>query len=113
MARDGRPDLAAILRTHGAAYLASHPRPNRTQMKAWRAIVACRTAVLGAHVTQCDACGVRRHVYSHCQFRYERKRRGGWVAGGRDSGTPEDPLAQAERSAADGELSAASGRLPS
>jgi len=65
MARDGRPDLATIRRTHGAAYLASHPRANRTHMNACRAIIACRTAVLGGHVTQCDACGMRRHPHLH------------------------------------------------
>ena len=63
------PRLLDLLRTHGAAYLASHPRPNR-KMKAWRAIVACRTAVLGGPVTQCDACGVRRHVYHSCRNRH-------------------------------------------
>ncbi len=66
MARDGRCDLAAILRAHGDAYLASHPAPKRTQMKAWRAILACRTPALGGHLDACDACGRRRHVYHSC-----------------------------------------------
>ena len=65
MARPPRPDLAAIQRAHGDATLATHAL-NRTQMKAWRAITACRTAALGGHVTQCDACGDRRHVYHSC-----------------------------------------------
>ena len=69
MARPARPDLAAILRVHGDAYLATHAL-NRTQMKAWRAITACRTAALGGHVTQCDACGDRRHVYHACRDRH-------------------------------------------
>lgn len=70
MARDGRSDLAAILRAHGDAYLATHPAPTHAQMKAWRAILACRTAALGGHVTQCDACGVQRHVYHSCRNRH-------------------------------------------
>ena len=65
MPRPARPDLAAILRVHGDAYLATHAL-NRTQLRAWRAITACRTAALGGHVTQCDACGDRRHVYRSC-----------------------------------------------
>ena len=38
MQAHGRPDLAAILRAHGDAYLASRPAPTRAQMKAWREI---------------------------------------------------------------------------
>ncbi len=66
----GRPDLAAILRAHGDAYLASRPAPTRAQLKAWRAIVACRTAALGGHLSQCDACGVMRHIYHSCRNRH-------------------------------------------
>ena len=39
-------------------------------MKAWRAIVACRTAALGGHLSQCDACGVMRHIYHSCRNRH-------------------------------------------
>ena len=70
MQTGGRPDLAAILRAHGDAYLASRPAPTRAQMKAWRAIVACRTAALGGHLSQCDACGVMRHIYHSCRNRH-------------------------------------------
>ena len=49
MARPPRPDLDAILRAHGDAYLATHAL-SRTQMTAWRAITACRTAALGGHL---------------------------------------------------------------
>ena len=70
MTHASRPDLAAILRAHGAAYLAAHPALSGTQTKAWRAILACRTAALGGHVTQCDACGERRHVYHSCRNRH-------------------------------------------
>ncbi len=70
MAQPTRPDLAAILRTHGAAYLAAHPALSRTQTKAWRAIVACRTATLGGHVAQCDGCGTQRYTYHSCRNRH-------------------------------------------
>ena len=84
MARDGRLDLAAILRAHGDAYLASHPAPNRTQMKAWRAILACRTPALGGHLDACDACGTRRHVYHSCRNRHcpqcQTRAKEAWIA---------------------------------
>ena len=84
MARDGRLDLAAILRTHGDEYLASHPAPNRTQMKAWRAILACRTPALGGHLDACDACGTRRHVYHSCRNRHcpqcQTRAKEAWIA---------------------------------
>ena len=84
MARQGRPDLATILRTHGAAYLASHPALNRPQMKAWRAILACRTAALGGHPAQCGACGTQRHVYHSCRNRHcpqcQTRAKEAWIA---------------------------------
>jgi hypothetical protein len=30
------------------------------------AVAACRTAALGGHVEQCDACGVTRIAYNSC-----------------------------------------------
>lgn len=69
MAARGRIDLAEIFRTHGQAYLASHSLA-RSQAKAWRAIVACRTEILGGHIEQCSACGTTRHVYHSCRNRH-------------------------------------------
>lgn len=62
-------DLAEVLRRHGPRYLASHEL-TPTQAKAWRAITACRTAVLGGHVDTCDVCGTTRHVYHSCRNRH-------------------------------------------
>lgn len=61
--------LAEILRAHGPAYLASHVL-SAVQETAWRAIVACRTFLLGGHVECCDRCGVVRHVYHSCRNRH-------------------------------------------
>ncbi|MDP3841931.1 MAG: IS91 family transposase [Oxalobacteraceae bacterium] len=69
MAVRGRVELADIFRIHGEAYLASHLLA-RSQTKAWRAIVACRTEALGGHVEQCTDCGATRHVYHSCRNRH-------------------------------------------
>jgi hypothetical protein len=61
--------LADILRSHGQPYRATHTL-SAVQDKAWRAIVACRTPLLGGHVECCDQCGVVRHVYHSCRNRH-------------------------------------------
>jgi hypothetical protein len=69
VATRGRVDLADIFRIHGDDYLATHALA-RSQAKAWRAIVSCRTAALGSHVEQCTSCGTIRHVYHSCRNRH-------------------------------------------
>ena len=61
--------LADILRSHGQPYRATHTL-SVVQDKAWRAIVACRTPLLGGHVECCDQCGTVRHVYHSCRNRH-------------------------------------------
>jgi len=61
--------LAEVLRRHGAAHLASHAL-NVPQAKAWRAIVACRTAALGGQQLACDACGHQHWHYHSCRNRH-------------------------------------------
>jgi hypothetical protein len=61
--------LAAVLRRHGSAYLATHDL-SAAKARVWRAIVACRTAALGGHVETCDGCGTTRHVYHSCRNRH-------------------------------------------
>lgn len=58
-----------MLRRHGPAYLEMHAL-SVTKAKAWRAILACRTAALGGHVETCEACGTTRHVYHSCRNRH-------------------------------------------
>ena len=61
--------LAEILRIHGPAYLAQHVL-SAVKEKAWRAIVACRTSVLGGHIECCDHCGALRYLYHSCRNRH-------------------------------------------
>jgi hypothetical protein len=61
--------VADALRRHGAAYLATHTL-STPQAKAWRAIVACRTAALGGEQLACDACGHRHWQYHSCRNRH-------------------------------------------
>jgi hypothetical protein len=46
--------LQRILQASFAGYAAAHPAPRRV-WRAARAIMNCRTAVLGGHVRQCPA----------------------------------------------------------
>jgi hypothetical protein len=61
--------LAQVLATFGPDYLAQH-RLSATQAKAWRAIVACRTAALGGHLERCEHCGTFRQVFHSCRNRH-------------------------------------------
>ena len=61
--------LAQVLRQHGAAYLAQHSL-STPQAKAWRAIVACRTAALGGQQLACNACGHSHWQYHSCRNRH-------------------------------------------
>ena len=60
--------LADALRQFGAAYLAEHAL-STPQAKAWRAIVACRTAALGGQQLACDTCGHSHWQYHSCRHR--------------------------------------------
>ena len=64
-----RAGLATVLRTFGPAYLAIHTL-TAAQERAWRAIVACRTAALGGQVECCTECGTTRYVYHSCRNRH-------------------------------------------
>ncbi len=68
-ARGGKPELADIVRAHGAAFRAAH-RLCSVQHRALRAIERCRTAALGGELRECDACGERRYVYHSCRNRH-------------------------------------------
>jgi hypothetical protein len=61
--------VAAVLRRFGAQYLAQHPLSG-PQAKAWRGIVACRTAALGGQLLACEACDYRHWQYHSCRNRH-------------------------------------------
>ena len=61
--------LAEILRRFGPAFLATHTLSGGAA-KAWRAILACRTATLGGQLECCDECGTIRYVYHSCRDRH-------------------------------------------
>ena len=66
-----RLEVADILRRFGAAYRAEHETSLSTaQRRVMRAITACRTAALGGHVEQCDACQHQRIAYNSCRNRH-------------------------------------------
>ncbi len=65
-----KASVAAVLRRFGAEYLTQPHRLSTAQAKAWRAIVACRTADLGGHQLACDHCGHTRLLFHSCRNRH-------------------------------------------
>ena len=69
----GRPalEVADIFRRFGPAYRQIHAGAlSRGQLRAMSAIELCRTAALGGHVEQCDACGHQRVSFNSCRNRH-------------------------------------------
>ncbi len=64
-----RLEVADVVRRYGPAYQAAHAC-SRAQQRVLRAIAACRTAALGGHLEQCDACGHQRPAYNSCANRH-------------------------------------------
>ena len=64
-------ELAEIFRQVGHEYRRDHAGSlNRAQLRAMSAIERCRTAALGGHVEQCDACGHQRIAFNSCRDRH-------------------------------------------
>jgi len=64
-------EVAAIIRLHGAAYLARFAdRILPSHRRALRDLEACRTPALGGHVHQCDHCGREVYAYHSCRNRH-------------------------------------------
>jgi hypothetical protein len=84
-APSGRPRLrvADVFRAHGEAYQQTHvmTAPERAVM---RAILACRTAVLGGHLEVCPQCGDEHPVYNSCRNRHcpscQAMKQAQWIA---------------------------------
>ena len=66
-----RLEVADVFRRFGPAYRHEHVDSLcRGQLRAMSAIELCRTAALGGHVEQCDACGHQRITYNSCRNRH-------------------------------------------
>ncbi|AOJ05913.1 hypothetical protein WS71_00150 [Burkholderia mayonis] len=66
-----RPEPADILRRHGSMYRHLHADSlSGAQHRVMRAIEQCRTAALGGHLEQCDACGHQRIAFNSCRNRH-------------------------------------------
>ena len=61
----GRLELAHIVRRYGAPFRASR-RLSAAQLRALRAIEACRTPALGGQLQQCSHCGMQQYRYHSC-----------------------------------------------
>ena len=61
--------LAEVLRHFGPGYLRAHGL-STAQARAWRAIVACRTAALGGERLRCDGCGAEQWRWHSCRNRH-------------------------------------------
>ena len=60
-------EVADVLRRYGAAYRQTHAGSlSLAQRRVMSAVELCRTAALGGHVEQCDACGHQRIAYNSC-----------------------------------------------
>ncbi|MGH8771105.1 MAG: IS91 family transposase [Burkholderiales bacterium] len=62
-------EVADIFRRHGYDFRLTHPL-SPEQRRVMDAIERCRTAALGGHVEQCDACGHQRVSYNSCRNRH-------------------------------------------
>ena len=64
-------EVADIFRQIGLAYRHDHADSlSRGQRRVMTAIEHCRTAELGGHVEQCDACGHQRIAFNSCRDRH-------------------------------------------
>lgn len=64
-------EVADVLRRYGEAYRQQHGASlSAAQRRVMSAVEACRTAVLGGHVEQCDQCGQQRICYNSCRNRH-------------------------------------------
>lgn len=75
--------LAEVLRHFGGQFLRANGL-STPQARAWRAIVACRTAALGGERLRCDGCGVQQWRWHSCRNRHcpqcQSRQRDAWRA---------------------------------
>lgn len=69
--RPAGAEVADIFRHFGPTYRREHADGlSRGQRRVMSAIERCRTAALGGHVEQCDACGHQRVAFNSCRNRH-------------------------------------------
>jgi predicted Zn-ribbon and HTH transcriptional regulator len=68
-AQNRRCELADIFRNYGQQYRQNHSLP-LSHLRVMRAVERCRTAALGGHLQQCDACGFECPAYNSCRNRH-------------------------------------------
>jgi hypothetical protein len=78
-------EVADIFRDHGAAWRdANAGHVSLGQLRVMSAIVSCRTAALGGHVTRCEDCAHTQIAYNSCRNRHCPKCQGAaardWLA---------------------------------
>jgi len=65
-------DVAQILKEYGSQFINTHSLcPD--QLKAYSAILHCRTSVMGGHIQVCDQCDHQRIAYNSCRNRHCNK----------------------------------------
>jgi hypothetical protein len=64
------PEMADVFRRYGEDYRRQHGGSLSAQRRVMSAIARCRTASLGGHVEQCDACGHQRVSYNSYRNRH-------------------------------------------
>jgi len=62
-------ELAQVIRQYKASFLQKH-QPLKQHLSVLNALEQCRTASLGGHVDQCNACGYLRISYNSCRNRH-------------------------------------------
>src|SRR6267143_3793937 len=86
-------EAADILRTHGDRFLDRYRSSfGFQQLKAFRAILRCRTAALGGHRDACPNCGHQAISYNSCRNRHcpkcQAQARERWLAAREDERLP-------------------------
>ena len=79
MSQRPRLEVAEVVRSYGQAYRERYT-PSPAQNRVLRAVVQCRTGVLGGHVQECDHCGERQISYNSCRNRHCPKCQGSQTA---------------------------------
>ncbi len=64
-----RPEVADVFARYGAAYQRAYGTSPQHRRILW-ALTSCRTAALGGHKKQCEACGHETIAYNSCRNRH-------------------------------------------